>query len=131
MYIFISILIILVVILVIYGFVNYNAIITLSVNKDNAFSDMEQTVDQMIELAKEITNATGAGKQLSQAYGNRKQAKNLEEKVKAWNILLETITKREMKTDKKFQKLQEKTLTPRRYYNHNTKKLNHRIATFP
>lgn len=55
----------------------------------------------------------------------------MEEKIKAWNMLLETLVKREMQTDEKFQKLQEKTITPRRYYNHNTKELNHRIATFP
>lgn len=59
MYTFISILVILIVILIIYGFVNYNAIVTLSVNKDNAFADMEKIIDQMMELAKDMVNATG------------------------------------------------------------------------
>ena len=115
----------------IYGFVNYNAIISLSVNKDNALADMQNPMDQLMEYAKDMVNATGAGKQLTTAYGKWKQAKNTEEKVKAWNMLLEALTKREIKTDEKFQKLQEKTLTPRRYFNHNTKKLNMRLATFP
>lgn len=131
MYIFISIVVLLLIIFIIYGVVIYNSLMTLARNKDNALIDMDTAIKDMFTIVRDMQATTWAHRQVTQAHQLRTEKKQMEEKITGRNMLLETITKRDIKATPEFQKLQEKTLTPRRYFNHNTKKINDRLATFP
>ena len=92
---------------------------------------MNTIVKEMITMLLDTQSTTGAHRQITEAYKLRTENNHTEEKITGRNTLLETIIKRDLKTTPDFQRLQEKTLTPRRYFNHNTKKLNDRLTTFP
>lgn len=126
MEILISVLVILLVFFVLYVMWLYNQLIHVQVNRDNALHDIAHDLDKLFI---ELTTHTSFKKTTKKAGDARVNATTSDEKVAAFNLLVDHIDT--IATDTTTQTYIDNTTLGRRYYNHATKRFNANISTFP
>lgn len=150
----IGILGILLIVLLVYCVILYNALVSLKVNRENAFADIDVQLKQRFDLVPNLvetvkwyaTHEKELLKELTQARSARTQAQTTNEKVAAdskltWALsglfaVVESYPDLKANTNfielqKELADIENKIAAARRYFNNTTKELNTRIQTFP